>query len=203
MSAPFFWRGMRGKKLAEIDYEVVKLIPTSREDRLDFMTLIELYSKWSDASTVPADFLHATCSTFLPVNRIQFPSESEDDDWDRQVSPPNSANTKRQRTSHKGTGSTIDGPPTTVDDAPSLSELAARTRKESLRSNVASSIAAQATVELGVDIKATRMIVTLDVHVCTKFLLFVPEYNLRWPIISIHIELHSFTYSLASSVLRS
>ncbi len=51
---------------------------------------------------------------------------------------------------------------------------------------------AQATVELGVDIKATRMIVTLDVHVCTKFLLFVPEYNLRWPIISIHIELHSF-----------
>ncbi|PBK92901.1 hypothetical protein ARMGADRAFT_1012615 [Armillaria gallica] len=142
--SPFCLAWNAGKKLAKYtDLREVALKSGSADDVYDFRRLVNLFSTWSDVSQVPADFLGATLSMYLPVGSIQFPSESEDDDWQMKITPP--AATKRQRTSRRGTNSAIDGPPTTVDDAPSPSEGAAhrtRSRKASLRSGKkASSVA--------------------------------------------------------------
>ncbi len=96
--SPFCLAWNAGKKLAKYDANAMASISTSPEDLLDFLPLIQLYTAWSDASQVPADFLDGTRSTSLPVGSIQFPSESEDDDWDKEITPP--AATKRQRTVH-------------------------------------------------------------------------------------------------------
>ncbi|KAK0228864.1 hypothetical protein IW262DRAFT_1490820 [Armillaria fumosa] len=132
--SPFCLAWNAGKKLVQYDVGEVASFSSSADDLYDFRRIIRLYKAWTDSSQVPPGFLNGTRSTYLPVGSIQFPSESEDDDWELQYTPPD---TKRPRTSRRGTNAAIDGPPTTVDDAPSPSEEVAyrtRSRKASLRS---------------------------------------------------------------------
>ncbi|KAK0196794.1 hypothetical protein F5146DRAFT_1129594 [Armillaria mellea] len=134
--SPFCLAWNAGKKLSKYtDLREVAVKSGSASMCTDFRRLINLFSAWSDVSQVPASFLRVTRSTYLPLGSIKFPLESEDDDW---VLPPESEpDTKRQRKSRRGTNSAINGPPTTVYDAPSPSEGAAhrtRSRKASLRS---------------------------------------------------------------------
>ncbi|KAK0211062.1 hypothetical protein DFS33DRAFT_348659 [Desarmillaria ectypa] len=133
--SPFCLAWNAGKKLAKYDDGAIELISTSAEDKFDFLRLVGLYNTWQDASSVPAAFLHATRSTFLPVDSIQFPSEPEDDDWELQIKPV----TKRQRASRRGKSSAIDDSLATIaDDAPPPSERAAhRTRSKKTAFSIA------------------------------------------------------------------